>query len=265
LKKGIKLPKSPIQWSNANDFFQFTLSNQPITTQEISKCINTMTTVIYNYFSENYGFVDINNNKIFESKYKSASAKDLKKVLKKLKSDNGNLMEIKFVAKKLRNRLRTRADTDQQHADINALDEIDHNELINKNFWGYVKNIFTKKSDSLPTFDLAQCTAYFTRTFSAVIPNKIFNISSWIPKFSSPTTPFNLDPPTYNEITNIIRKMKLSGSPCPLYQISVICLKRCPYLRTYLTEIIQAAWSSGCVPSEWKNACTILIQYPVPT
>jgi hypothetical protein len=229
LKKGIKLPKSPIQWSNANDFFQFTLSNQPITTQEISKCIITMTTVIYNYFSENYGFVDINNNKVFESKYKSASAKDLKKVLKKLKSDNGNLMEMKFVAKKLRNRLRTRDDTDQQHAHINASDEIDHNELINKNFWGYVKNIFTKKSDSLPTFDHAQCTAYFTRTFSAVIPNKIFNIPSWIPKFSSPTTPFNLDPPTYNEITNIIRKMKLSGSPCPLDQISVICLKRCPY------------------------------------
>ena len=94
----------------------------------------------------------------------------------------------------MRNRLR-RADTDQQHADINASDEIDHNELINKNFWGYVKNIFTKKSDSLPTFDLAQCTAYFTRTFSAVIPNKIFNIPSWIPKFRSPTTPFNLDPP----------------------------------------------------------------------
>jgi hypothetical protein len=66
-------------------------------------------------------------------KFKSASAKDLKKVLEKLKSENGNLMEIKFVAKKLRmhNRLR-RADTDQQHADINASDEIDHNDLINQ-------------------------------------------------------------------------------------------------------------------------------------
>jgi hypothetical protein len=50
-----------------------------------------------------------------------------------------------------------------------------------------------------------------------------------------------------------------SGSPCPLDQISVICLKCCPYLRTYLTEVIQAAWYSGCVPSEWKKACTILI------
>ena len=53
--------------------------------------------------------------------------------------------------------------------------------------------------------------------------------------------------------------MKPSGSPCPLDQISIIRFKRCPYLRSYLTEIIHAAWSCGAVPSEWKKACTILI------
>ncbi len=60
-----------------------------------------MATVIYNYFSDYHGFVDVNNNE-FESKYKSCSAKDLRKVLKKLKCENGDLQEIKFVAKKLR-------------------------------------------------------------------------------------------------------------------------------------------------------------------
>ena len=53
--------------------------------------------------------------------------------------------------------------------------------------------------------------------------------------------------------------MKPSGSPCPFDQISIISFKRCPYLRSYLTEIIHAAWSYGVVPSEWKKACTILI------
>ena len=53
--------------------------------------------------------------------------------------------------------------------------------------------------------------------------------------------------------------MKASGSPCPLDQISVICFKRCPYLRSYLTEIIRSVWLSGTIPSEWKKACTILI------
>ena len=53
--------------------------------------------------------------------------------------------------------------------------------------------------------------------------------------------------------------MNPPGSPCPLDQISIVCFKRCPYLRFYLTEIINTAWSAGVVSSEWKRACTILI------
>ena len=52
--------------------------------------------------------------------------------------------------------------------------------------------------------------------------------------------------------------MKASGSPCPLDQLSIICFKRCPFLRTYLSEIIRTAWSTGSVPREWKRAYTIL-------
>ena len=76
---------------------------------------------------------------------------------------------------------------------------------------------------------------------------------------SDPIIQFNLEPPTYQQVTNIIRKIKASGSPCPLDQISIICFKRCPFLRSYLTDLIHAVWSSGSIPSEWKKACTILI------
>ena len=83
--------------------------------------------------------------------------------------------------------------------------------------------------------------------------------SKWIPKLSDPKVQFNLDPPTHQHITNVIHKMKSSGSPSPLDQLSVICFERCPYLRTYLTELIRYVLLSGNVPSEWKRACTILI------
>ena len=53
--------------------------------------------------------------------------------------------------------------------------------------------------------------------------------------------------------------MKASSSPSPLDRISVICIKHCPYLRSFLTEVIKIVWSSGCALSEWKKACTILI------
>ena len=53
--------------------------------------------------------------------------------------------------------------------------------------------------------------------------------------------------------------MKASTSPCPLDKISIICFKRSPYLRSFLSEIIRVVWLSGKVQSEWKKASTILI------
>ena len=41
--------------------------------------------------------------------------------------------------------------------------------------------------------------------------------------------------------------------------ISIICFKRCPYLWSFLTEIIRVLWTTGHVPSEWKKACTVLV------
>ena len=130
---------------------------------------------------------------------------------------------------------------------------------IGKNFWGYVKNILRKKDTVLPSFNMTQCLSHFTKTLAAIHPNKLFNIPSWIPALSDPEIQFDLDPPSYQQVTNIIRKTKASGSPCPLDQLSIICFKRCPFLRTYLTDLIRAVWLSGTIPSEWKKACTILI------
>ena len=53
--------------------------------------------------------------------------------------------------------------------------------------------------------------------------------------------------------------MKSSGPPCPLDKISIICSKRCPYLRSFLTDIISLIWKPGQIPAEWKKACTILL------
>ena len=64
-----------------------------------------MATVVYNYFSENFGYVNNHNDIQYQGKYESFSTKDLKKSLKKLKLENGEILEIKFVAKKLRNLL----------------------------------------------------------------------------------------------------------------------------------------------------------------
>ena len=77
-------------------------------------------------------------------------------------------------------------------------------------------------------------------------------------KLDIPSIGFHLEAPTYKEITKIIFKMKLSASPCPLDQVSIIVLKKCPYLRTYLWGIISALWTRGDFPTLWKRGITVL-------
>ena len=106
----------------------------------------------------------------------------------------------------------------------------------------------------VPTFDQNKCYEYFNSVFKAVNPSKVFRIPSWMPTYSAaPLTPFDLTPPSYKQITKIVHKMKASGSPCPLDQISIICFKRCPYLRSFITEAIAKGWVKGCIPNEWKK------------
>ena len=136
---------------------------------------------------------------------------------------------------------------------------IDHDKYIRNNFWGYVKSFLTRKSTVLPTFNKDDCLSFFTKRFSTTSPRQCFAIPSWIPSLSSPHVPLNIDPPSYQQITNIIRNMTASASPCPLDQISKISFKRCPYLRSYLNDLIRCAWFSGVVPSAWKGACTVLV------
>ena len=212
-----------------------------------------MSTTIYNYLKEACGTMG-SCDKDLEKKYKEFLFKDLKKQLNYLKSSNAPISEIKFVSSRLHNQL-------NRHVPVYHNSNItNHDRSISEHFWTYVKRYLQSTQSLLPSFPVTRCTEYFCKTFSALNSNKIFAIPSWIPKCSKPAYPFDLKPPLYQTILSITRHMKASTSPCPLdYHSSIIFFKRCPYLRSFLTEIICVIWLSGRVPPEWKQAATILI------
>ena len=146
-------------------------------------------------------------------------------------------MEIKFVSCVLRDKLRNK--TNNTHTDENHGNSLNHDKYLERNFWGYVKNVLNKTENVFPTFTMSECLNYFSKTLAAVNPSKLFQIPSWIPKFNNPQIQFDLDPPSYRQITTVIRKMKASGSPCPLDQISVICFKRCPLWQAKLDKSVS--------------------------
>ena len=262
IKKGVTLPKKNNQWSEANTFLKENLSLNEINEYSLEHCVNKMAEVTYNYFAKHYGTVRDHRSvdKELETKYKEFSKQMLKNALKKLKSKatptspKEITREIKFVSKLLRRK------ANGNDLDVNnKIDTTDHSAMIKRSFWDYAKKFIEKPREILPSFDRSKCFSHFVKTFRAFIPDKIFRIPNWIPKLSQPSIPFNLTAPSYREITNIIRRMKTSGSPCPLDQISIIVLKRSPYLRTYLTAIISQAWTTKTFPSTWKKAITVLI------
>ena len=116
----------------------------------------------------------------------------------------------------------------------NTNESLNHDKYFERNFWGYVKKVINCSDSILPTFNMDDCLKYFKTVLTKVNPNKIFQIPSWIPMLHDPITEFDLEPPTYRQITNIIRKMKTSGSPCPLDQISIISFKRFPYTSEHI-------------------------------
>ena len=98
---------------------------------------------------------------------------------------------------------------------------------------------------------------------SFVRPSQLYiNVNSYAFQVRYPFSPqhrfLSIDPPSDQQIRNIIPNMRSSGSLCPLDQSSIISFKRCPYLRSYITEIITVVWSSGTLPHHWKKAYTVL-------
>ena len=110
----------------------------------------------------------------------------------------------------------------------NKVYHIDHNLELKNYFWNYVIHYLEKATNVLPTFDKAICYEFFKKSFKCVSPTKKFRIPSRIPSFPSYEKTIDSNPPTYSEITQIIKIMKTNGSPCSLDQISIICYKRCP-------------------------------------
>ena len=136
---------------------------------------------------------------------------------------------------------------------------IDHDKHIQKSFWRYIKEHIKQGTSISPSFDSSTCIQFFSKFFRSTNPSKTFIIPSWIPPLAEPSVPYDTSPPSYQQVTKSIRRMKASGSPCPLDKISIIPFKRCPYLRSYITAVFKVIWQSGEIPADWKKACTVLV------
>ena len=144
VKPGVKLPKSEFQWKLANEYFHAILPIAEIKSLDINTAIKQMNTAIYDYFKNNIGLTDEATQSSLLDKYKEMSKNELKSQLSKLKSTHAPLDEIKYVSKLLRSKL-TKSNVSISN----------HDDKIQTNFWGYVKNTLNKSTHLSPSFDVS--------------------------------------------------------------------------------------------------------------
>ena len=257
LKTGVKLPKSPELWNEANNYFKAHLSCEEVHQCQLDEIVVNFNDLVYNYFKENYGTVKSTSLKEdgLRQKYNGMSKSQLKRDLRNLKrviTANTDIDEIRYIAKLLRGKV----NNPSNQTDVTA---IDHDKEIVDSFWSYCKQYLEAGKQKLPTCSRESCQTYFRNSFKCANRLKRFFIPNWIPRFEPPSVAFNLSPPMYHQINKIIKRMKASGSPCPLDQISILCYKRCPFLRSYIHVICKEVWIQQYIPTIWRRAVTILI------
>jgi hypothetical protein len=213
---------------------------------DIDSYANTLHSTIYSYFSTNFGLHTNTSPPVND--WSSCSTSELKTELKRLKLvPNRDVLLVKALAKFIRNKL--------SHAS-KAVPKVKLN-FVNS-FWKSCQAAFENFNSVTPTFPLHVASSYF----KDVLASKgffTFSKPSWLPNFPDPSIPFNMAPPSYQEVTRAINKMKNSSSPCPLDQIPVIPFKKCPILRTFLHKLLVSCWSQSKIPKSWGQGLTILI------
>ena len=248
---GVKLPKTITQWAEANIYFQLHQHTLP-NFDNIDEFTIAFQTMIYNYFASNYGnFIP----QIESSHNINQSTKAIKKELKQLKSLGHNNHrfdnQIKSISKTLRTKLASTKSTK-----LTSKPNITNQ--LSRRFWWSCKKIFAPMKGLIPLFDSIVCKNYFISILNDAHLKK-HQLPTWIQKLPQPKTPCDTSPPSYHEISAIIRKCKAKSSPCPLDQISIIPFKKCPILRTILLQLLSQCWLASKIPSCWKKGFTILI------
>ncbi len=132
---------------------------------------------------------------IMVAKYNKYTVKELKKALQNLKSIKGDLSEIKYVSRTLRNKLQNK-NNNANGLSCGDKELFNHDKYLGRNFWGYVKNVIHKKDALLPSFNMTDYLTYFSKSVIKIN----LNIPSWIPKLSDPEVQFNLDPRPINKL-----------------------------------------------------------------
>ena len=125
------------------------------------------------------------------------------------------------------------------------------------NGWQFASQVLDESEPcASPSFTAEKAETFFKEVYDC--QQKSFMRPDWLPAPPSPTTPFNNDAITMEELQSVITRSRVKSTPSPHDQIPYSVLKHCPSLMPALLDL-YACWSLEIVPDGWKKGVVKLI------
>ena len=109
-----------------------------------------------------------------------------------------------------------------------------------------------------PAFSAKVAEAFFPKAYRDEVRSHSYVPLDGQPRPVQPSIPFNMEPPSWQEITRSVRRKRNGASP-GLDALTYVLFKKCPAILSLASRLFSMIWLSRAVPADWAVAYTILL------
>ena len=121
-----------------------------------------------------------------------------------------------------------------------------------------------RQTKQKPDFDTDTADTYFVSCYTDDDRSSVFEPLDELPACETPQTAFKGSPPTFSELTSVLKRNGNSSSSGP-NGVPYIVWKMCPSLQKRLLTIICRVWKNKSIPFTCQQAIIILLHKSSPS
>ena len=266
----VKLPVRQEEWEAANIHFSQVLVPEVLAEASLESKNTRLSDGIYHYFASEHGVKQHSKQRRRKDKLAKAlneakkEKNEARRMLRQARATgNKSAEEIMSLARSFYKMVHSHNRCKRLYQRAVWSRNADHvRGECHQHFWPFARRLLDKSSQSViePQFSLEEAVQYFTDTYHAVPES--FTHPEWMPSPPSPSTEFNCEGITLDEIAAAVKRSRTRSTPSPLDGVPYVVFKRCPALLTALHDVFNICWAQSQVPAQWKVASVKLLGKP---
>ena len=260
-----KLPSTPEQWSEVDDFTRANITTAVLQERDVNAMQHVITHGLYTFLVSRFGIMPVNHRHHHLQRDNLPSIKknalrevnDEKKLakreLRRLRRSGSSPEEVRSLAEKFHLLVRKHSKLVREANKLTAKASAKQlRRECHKDIHRFARRVLDDEccTSIQPSFNQQQAEEHFSQVYSAT--PRTFTRPEWMPDCPPPSIPMSTAPFTEEELSAVISGLKSSSAPSPADQVPYLVFKKCPSLLPALLHLFNCCWSIQSVPAAWK-------------